>query len=102
MLGAAIVLWGVAMISSATVSSFGDLLVTRVALGAVTAAAGPVVASLVGDYFAGAERGRIYGYILRESWQAQVSALPSPATSRRCRGVRRSSCLRCPLSRWRG
>jgi MFS family permease len=38
--------------------------VTRVALGAVTAAAGPVVASLVGDYFAGAERGRIYGYIL--------------------------------------
>jgi len=64
MLGASIVLWGVAMIWSATVSSFGDLLVTRVALGAVTAAAGPVVASLVGDYFAGAERGRIYGYIL--------------------------------------
>jgi len=64
MLGAAIVLWGIAMIWSATVSSFGDLLVTRVALGAVTAAAGPVVASLVGDYFAGAERGRIYGYIL--------------------------------------
>ena len=64
MLSAAIVLWGIAMIWSATVSSFGDLLVTRVALGAVTAAAGPVVASLVGDYFAGAERGRIYGYIL--------------------------------------
>src|SRR5690349_20074404 len=63
MLGAAIVLWGVAMIWSATVSRFGDLLVTRVALGAVTAAAGPVVASLVGDYFAAAERGRIYGYI---------------------------------------
>ena len=64
MLGAAISLWGIAMIWSATVSSFGALLVTRVALGAVTAAAGPVVASLVGDYFAGAERGRIYGYIL--------------------------------------
>jgi predicted MFS family arabinose efflux permease len=64
MLGAAIALWGVAMIWSATVSSFGDLLLTRVALGAVTAAAGPVVASLVGDYFAAAERGRIYGYIL--------------------------------------
>jgi predicted MFS family arabinose efflux permease len=64
MLGGAIVLWGVAMIWSATVSSFGDLLLTRVALGAVTAAAGPVVASLIGDYFAAAERGRIYGYIL--------------------------------------
>ena len=64
MLGAAIALWGIAMIWSATVSSFGNLLVTRVALGAVTAVAGPVVASLVGDYFAAAERGRIYGYIL--------------------------------------
>src|SRR5436190_22583966 len=49
-LAAAIVLWGGAMIWSATISTFGDLLVTRVALGAVTAAAGPVVASLVGDY----------------------------------------------------
>ena len=33
-------------------------------LGAVTAAAGPMVASLVGDYFDGSERGRIYSYIL--------------------------------------
>ena len=63
-LGAAIVLWGGAMIWSATVSSFDHLLLTRVALGGVTAAAGPLVASLVGDYFAPAERGRIYGYIL--------------------------------------
>jgi MFS family permease len=63
-LGAAIVLWGIAMVWSATVSSFGQLLLTRVALGGVTAAAGPVVASLVGDYFGAAERGRIYGYIL--------------------------------------
>jgi MFS family permease len=30
----------------------------------VTAAAGPMVASLVGDYFSSAERSRIYGYIL--------------------------------------
>jgi predicted MFS family arabinose efflux permease len=63
-LGAAIVLWGAAMIWSATVSSFGELLLTRVFLGGVTAAAGPLVASLVGDYFASSERGRIYGYIL--------------------------------------
>jgi MFS family permease len=63
-LGAAIVLWGGAMVWSATVSSFGELLLTRAALGGVTAAAGPLVASLVGDYFAPAERGRIYGYIL--------------------------------------
>ncbi|HKT43419.1 MAG TPA: MFS transporter [Gaiellaceae bacterium] len=63
-LGIAIVLWAVAMIWSASVSSFHDLLVARVFLGAVTAAAGPMIASLVGDYFGGWERGRIYGYIL--------------------------------------
>src|SRR2546423_4317660 len=63
-LGAAIVLWGAAMIWSSTVSSFGELLLARVFLGGVTAAAGPLVASLVGDYFPAYERGRIYGYIL--------------------------------------
>ena len=63
-LGAAIVVWGGAMIWSATASSFGQLLLTRTLLGAATAAAGPLVASLVGDYFGSAERGRIYGYIL--------------------------------------
>jgi MFS family permease len=63
-LGAAIVLWGGAMVWSATVSSFGELLLARVFLGGVTAAAGPLVASLIGDYFPAYERGRIYGYIL--------------------------------------
>ena len=63
-LGAAIVLWGGAMIWSATAATFGQLLLTRMLLGGVTAAAGPLVASLVGDYFGSAERGRIYGYIL--------------------------------------
>jgi len=63
-LGAAIVLWGGAMIWSATVPTYGQLLLTRVLLGGVTAAAGPLVASLVGDFFPAAERGRIYGYIL--------------------------------------
>ena len=64
LLGSAIVLWSVAMVWSATASSFGNLLVSRLALGAVTAVAGPVVASLVGDWFSGSERGRIYSYIL--------------------------------------
>jgi predicted MFS family arabinose efflux permease len=63
-LGAVIVLWGGAMLWSAAVSNFAELLLARVFLGAVTAAAGPLVASLVGDWFGGAERGRIYGYIL--------------------------------------
>ena len=63
-LGAAIVLWGVAMIWSAAAGDFQELLLARLFLGAVTAAAGPFVASLVGDYFTGSERGRVYGFIL--------------------------------------
>jgi MFS family permease len=96
-LGATIVLWGGAMIWSATVSTFGELLLTRVLLGGVTAAAGPLVASLVGDYFAAGERGRIYGFILAGelagagvgfavtgdlaalSWRAAFVALALPA-----------------------
>ena len=63
-LGLAVATWGAAMLWSATVSTFGGLVLARVVLGAVTAAAGPMVASLVGDYFEGSERGRIYSYIL--------------------------------------
>lgn len=64
MLWIIIVLWGLAMVGSALVRNFGDLLMVRLFLGFVTAAAGPAVASLVGDYFGAGERGRIYGYIL--------------------------------------
>jgi len=96
-LAAAIVVWGGAMIWSATVSTFGALLMTRLVLGGATAAAGPVVASLVGDYFPSSERGRIYGYILAGelagagvgfaitgdvaalSWQASFVLLAIPA-----------------------
>jgi MFS family permease len=64
MLGGAVVLWGAAMIWSATASSFGHLVLARVFLGGVTAAAGPIVASLIGDWFAASERGRIYSYVI--------------------------------------
>jgi predicted MFS family arabinose efflux permease len=64
MLGGAVIFWAAAMIWSATASSFGELLWSRLFLGAVTAAAGPLIASLVGDYFPASERGRVYGYIL--------------------------------------
>ncbi|MGH9131094.1 MAG: MFS transporter [Acidimicrobiales bacterium] len=64
LLSTIIVFWGIAMLASAMASSFGFLLLVRVGLGAVTAAGGPIVASLVGDYFPSRERGKIYGYIL--------------------------------------
>jgi MFS family permease len=63
-LGLSIVLWGACMVWSATAHSFGNLLVTRLFLGIATASSGPVVASMLGDWFASAERGRIYSYVL--------------------------------------
>jgi predicted MFS family arabinose efflux permease len=64
LLAAVVVAWAGAMILSGFTQSFLMLLLTRVGLGAVTAAAGPAVASLTGDYFPENERGKIYGYIL--------------------------------------
>jgi predicted MFS family arabinose efflux permease len=63
-LGVMVACWGAAMIWSATAVSFGGLLLPRLFLGVATAAAGPMIASLIGDYFPGSERGRVYGYIL--------------------------------------
>ena len=64
MLSASIVLWSVASLASGFAGSYGTLLLTRLALGAVIATAGPAIASLTGDYFPARERGRIYAYIL--------------------------------------
>ena len=63
-LGISIVVWGIAMIWGATASTFSQLLFDRIWLGAVTAATAPTVASLVGDWIPGSERGKIFGYIL--------------------------------------
>ena len=63
-LSASIVLWSIASLLSAFSGSYGQLLLTRLALGAVTATAGPAIASLTGDYFPANERGRVYSYIL--------------------------------------
>jgi len=64
LLTAAIVVWSAAEVLSGASNSFLMLLFTRVALGAVVATAGPVVASLTGDLFPASARGRIYGFIL--------------------------------------
>jgi MFS family permease len=64
LLAASIVLWSFTSLASAFSGSYGTLLLTRLALGAVTATAGPAIASLTGDYFPASERGRVYSYIL--------------------------------------
>lgn len=63
-LAVAVSLWGVATLLSGFSTSYLMLVATRVLLGIVIAAAGPSVASLVGDYFPERQRGRIYGYVL--------------------------------------
>ncbi len=60
----AILIWSAAVAVSGASSSWLMLLLTRLAMGAVVAAAAPTVASLTGDFFRPGERGRIYGYIL--------------------------------------
>ena len=64
LLAASVVLWSLAMIAGGLAGSYEWLLASRVALGAVTATAGPTVASLIGDYFPTAERASAYGRIL--------------------------------------
>ncbi|HTW41727.1 MAG TPA: MFS transporter [Solirubrobacteraceae bacterium] len=64
LLAGSVALWSVASLLSGFAGSFGTLLLTRLALGAVTATAGPAIASLTGDYFPAHERGRVYAYIL--------------------------------------
>jgi MFS family permease len=64
MLAVSIALWSFASIASAFASNYSSLLFTRILLGAVTATAGPAIASLTGDYFPSRERGRVYAYIL--------------------------------------
>jgi len=64
LLAASILLWSTASLFSAFAGSFSSLLLTRVALGAVAASAGPAISSLTGDYFAPEERGRVWSYVL--------------------------------------
>jgi MFS family permease len=60
----ALLVCSAAMALSAVAPSYGWLLACRVGLGAGMAVSGPVVASLIGDYFKPGERGRVYGLVL--------------------------------------
>ncbi|MGI8679073.1 MAG: MFS transporter [Jatrophihabitans sp.] len=64
LLSCGIALWAVVMMVSGSATTFTMLLVTRLALGAVVAVAGPTIASLAGDLFPPGARGELYGFIL--------------------------------------
>ncbi|MDQ2725839.1 MAG: MFS transporter [Actinomycetota bacterium] len=63
-LQAAVFTWGSATAISACSVSYTMLLITRIALGVLVAAAGPLVVSLAGDLFPANERGRLFGLVL--------------------------------------
>jgi MFS family permease len=90
-----------AMALSAVSPSYGWLLACRVALGAGVAVSGPVVASLMGDYFAPSERGRVYGLVLaiegsprRFANQSVAHAIGRPPNLAARRPRTHTSCLR--------
>jgi predicted MFS family arabinose efflux permease len=56
--------WAVAMLVSGAAQTYLWLVLARVGLGLMAAAAGPIVASLTGDYFPPGDRGRVYSLIL--------------------------------------
>jgi MFS family permease len=64
LMAGSVVIWAGATVVSGFATSYLWMLLARVALGVVTAATGPAVASLTGDYFPAADRARVYGLIL--------------------------------------
>ncbi len=64
LLAISVVLRSLASVASALSVSYTMLLVTRIGLGFVAAAATPAIASLTGDLFPPEERARVYGFIL--------------------------------------
>ncbi|WP_432863666.1 MFS transporter [Microbispora rosea] len=64
LLTAGVVLWVLAMLAGGLADSYEWLLLSRLALGAVSATAGPTLSSLIGDFFPPGERARVYGFIL--------------------------------------
>ncbi len=64
LLVATIALWSATMVVNGAATSYWMLLLSRLALGIIVAAASPVVMSLIGDFFHPGERGRILGYTL--------------------------------------
>jgi predicted MFS family arabinose efflux permease len=64
LLAIALAAWSLTMLASGAAPSYPMLLLSRLALGVIAAAASPGVTSLTGDFFQPAERGRIFGYVL--------------------------------------
>ncbi len=75
LLAGCVVTWSASIVVAGTAHSYSVILAAQLALGAGIGAATPVVASLTGDLFPPAERGRVYGYILAGEFAGAASGL---------------------------
>jgi predicted MFS family arabinose efflux permease len=60
----AVITWSMAMVLVGATDTFWWMMVARVGLGVVTAVAGPVSASLIGDTVAEGQRGQVFSFLL--------------------------------------
>lgn len=99
LLSISIILWSIASLVSAFAGSYSSLLLSRLALGAVTATAGPAIASLTGDYFP--PRGSEGGSGPTSSPVRRSAPPPASSSAARSRasspGERRSCSSRFPV-----
>lgn len=75
LLAICVLTWSVSVLVAGAASHYVMMLLAQVALGAGIGAATPVVASLTGDLFRAAERGRVYGLILAGEFLGAAAAL---------------------------
>ncbi len=75
LLAGCVLTWSAAVIVAGAAQNYLTLLIAQVALGAGIGAATPIVASLTGDLFPAADRGRVYGLILAGEFAGAASGL---------------------------
>lgn len=75
LLAICVLTWSASVLVAGAASHYVMMLLAQVALGAGIGAATPVVASLTGDLFRAAERGRVYGLILAGEFLGAAAAL---------------------------
>lgn len=75
LLAVCVVVWSSAIVVAGAAQSYSMILIAQLVLGAGIGAATPVVASLTGDLFPPADRGRIFGLVLAGEFAGAAAGL---------------------------
>ena len=102
LLAICVLAWSAAVGFAGAAASYLMILFAQLALGAGIGAATPLVASLTGDLFPAAQRGRVYALILSgEFLGAAAALLLAGQMAAWWSGAGRSGCWSCPGRSWR-